>query len=97
MSRPAQFKRDYPGALIAYLNRRGLTDTGSRRHSESHPRQVAMYIARQDGLSLPAIAKTFRRDHTTVLHACRSVAERLASANKAPDVRLAINEMRAAL
>jgi chromosomal replication initiator protein len=46
----------------------------------SWPRQVAMYLARElTGESLPAIGKHFGgRDHTTVLHACRRTAARLA-------------------
>lgn len=45
----------------------------------ARPRQVAMYIARQrcPHASLPVIGRVFRRDHTTVLHACAVVTERL--------------------
>jgi chromosomal replication initiator protein len=45
------------------------------------PRQAAMYVARElTGHSLPVIAQRFGgRDHTTVLHACRRVADRLAT------------------
>ena len=44
------------------------------------PRQVAMYLAREHTQeTLPAIGARFGgRDHTTVLHACRRTAERLA-------------------
>jgi chromosomal replication initiator protein len=44
------------------------------------PRQVAMFLARElTGESLPAIGRQFGgRDHTTVLHACRRTAERIA-------------------
>lgn len=43
------------------------------------PRQVAMYLARQlTESSLPAIGKAFGgRDHSTVLHACKIVAQKL--------------------
>jgi chromosomal replication initiator protein len=43
------------------------------------PRQLAMYLAREHtGESLPTIARRFgRRNHTTVLHACRRAAVRL--------------------
>jgi len=41
-------------------------------------RQLAMYLARElTPLSLAQIAREFNRDHTTVLHAIRSVTQRL--------------------
>jgi chromosomal replication initiator protein len=41
-------------------------------------RQLAMYLARElTSLSLAQIAREFDRDHTTVLHAVRSVSKRL--------------------
>src|SRR5205807_104494 len=45
------------------------------------PRQLAMYLARElTGESLPAIGRHFGgRDHTTVLHACRRAAAKLAA------------------
>jgi chromosomal replication initiator protein len=53
-------------------------------------RQVAMYLARElTGQSLPSIGRQFGgRDHTTVLHACRRAAARIAGdepARKAVD------------
>jgi chromosomal replication initiator protein len=52
----------------------------SRRAHVAWPRQVAMYLAREHTAeTLPAIAARFGgRNHTTVLHACRRAAERLA-------------------
>jgi chromosomal replication initiator protein len=42
------------------------------------PRQVAMYLARKVlGSSFAALAATFERDHTTLIHACRTIAARL--------------------
>ncbi len=47
-----------------------------RQRSVLVPRQVAMYLAREAAkLSLPAVGAAFGRDHTTVMHACRKVAE----------------------
>jgi len=44
------------------------------------PRQVAMYLARElTDQTLPAIGRAFGgRNHTTVMHACRRTAERIA-------------------
>jgi chromosomal replication initiator protein len=51
----------------------------TRRRSIARPRQVAMAIAKKlTTKSLPEIGSSFGgRDHTTVLHACRRVAELL--------------------
>lgn len=48
---------------------------GQRGSSElSRRRQTAMYVARNvAGASYPDLGYCFRRDHTTVLHACRVV------------------------
>ncbi len=45
------------------------------------PRQVAMYLARElTDQTLPAIGRAFgNRNHTTVMHACRRTAERIAT------------------
>jgi chromosomal replication initiator protein len=53
----------------------------SRRANLAWARQVAMYLAREHtSETLPAIAARFGgRNHTTVLHACRRTAERIAS------------------
>ncbi len=49
----------------------------SRSRSIARPRQIAMSIAKElTSKSLPEIGQAFGgRDHTTVLHACRKVAE----------------------
>jgi chromosomal replication initiator protein len=51
----------------------------SRAGNISWPRQVAIHLARDlTGASLPAIGRAFGgRNHTTVLHACKRVSERL--------------------
>ncbi len=53
----------------------------ARRTSElAWPRQLAMYLSRElTDATLPAIGRAFGRNHTTVLHACRRTAERMAS------------------
>lgn len=49
----------------------------SRRRELARPRMLAMYLVRaMEGLSLPQIGHVFRRDHTTVLHACRETWRR---------------------
>jgi chromosomal replication initiator protein len=67
----------------------------SRLRGVLRPRQIAMYLSRElTGLSLPRIGAAFDRDHTTVLHACRKVEEKIGE-----DASLArqVNELRATL
>ena len=56
-----------------------LADLSSKSRSRSiaRPRQMAMALAKDlTSKSLPEIGKAFGgRDHTTVLHACRKIAE----------------------
>ena len=49
----------------------------SRSRSVTRPRQLAMALAKElTNRSLPEIGKAFGdRDHTTVLHACRTIAD----------------------
>lgn len=56
-----------------------------RNRNIARPRQIAMYLARElTQTSLPDIGASFGgRDHTTVLHACRKVAE---LRDKHPDI-----------
>ena len=58
-----------------------------RRPALAAARQVAMYLAREHtGETLPAIGRRFGgRNHTTVMHACRRTAERLAQDPEAFD------------
>ena len=51
----------------------------NRASAVSWPRQVAIHLARDlTGASLPVIGQAFGgRNHTTVLHACNRVSERL--------------------
>jgi chromosomal replication initiator protein len=57
----------------------------SRAAPVAWPRQVAMYLARElTDQTLPAIGRAFGgRNHTTVLHACRRTAERIAADREA--------------
>lgn len=56
-----------------------VADMHSKKRTRviARPRQVAMFLAKDlTPLSLPAIGEAFGgRDHTTVLHACRTIAE----------------------
>jgi chromosomal replication initiator protein len=57
-----------------------LADMTSRQRPQSiaWPRQVAMYLCRtMTQHSLPSIGNSFGRNHATVLHACRLVAEKM--------------------
>ena len=62
------------------LTPRGARSPPSRAARVAWPRQVAMYLARElTGETLPAIGRAFGgRNHTTVMHACRRTAERMA-------------------
>ena len=69
----------------------------SRAAPLAWPRQVAMYLSRElTDQTLPAIGRAFGgRNHTTVIHACRRTAERMASDPEAYDtVRRLTEELR---
>jgi chromosomal replication initiation ATPase DnaA len=51
--------------------------SGTRNWRVSRPRQLAMYLARETGVSFPKLGDRFGRDHTTILHACREVRRRV--------------------
>ncbi len=57
----------------------------SRAASVTWPRQMAMYLARElTDQTLPAIGRAFgNRNHTTVMHACKRTAERMATDREA--------------
>ena len=46
----------------------------NRSKDVAYPRQMSMYMIRQE-YSFPDIAKIFKRDHTTVMHACNKIEE----------------------
>ena len=60
----------------------GVTSAGligySRARKYTVPRQVAMYLVRKHcGYSYPQVGSIFRRDHTTVMYACRQIEKEL--------------------
>jgi chromosomal replication initiator protein len=60
--------------------------SSSRTVKVAWPRQVAIHLARElTGSSLQTIGAAFRRNHATVLHACRRVSERIATDDGARD------------
>jgi len=65
--------------VVAEYYKIKVADLHSKRRSRSvaRPRQVAMALSKElTNHSLPEIGSAFGgRDHTTVLHACRKVAE----------------------
>ena len=65
----------------------------SRRREFSVPRQIAMYLTRDlTNMSLPQIGQSFGgRDHSTVLHACNTVA---ANIKKTPSLSNVISDIR---
>lgn len=73
------------------ISRQAL-DSASRVRSVAWPRQIAMTIAREITTgSLPAIANSFGRDHTTVLHAVKWVRLR---SSRDPNFARAVDTLR---
>lgn len=66
--------------------------SADRRRPVSDARAVAMTAAREVGLSLPAIAEHFDKDHGSVIHAVRRTAERPRLADAAARVTAHLNE-----
>jgi chromosomal replication initiator protein len=67
----------------------------SRGAAVAWPRQIAMYLARElTSQSLPAIGHAFGgRNHTTVLHACKRTAQRIADDPEAFEVVRRLTEI----
>ncbi|MEN8774897.1 MAG: chromosomal replication initiator protein DnaA [Akkermansiaceae bacterium] len=84
-------------AVADYYNL-NLSDMSSRRRPASiaFPRQIAMYLARKlTKLSLVDIGDAFgKRDHGTVIHACKKVKSEIESD---PEVRGAVEKLNASL
>lgn len=74
-----------------------VTDlTGKSQHAVyTHPRQIAMWLCRRLlDYSYPHIANHFNRDHTTVMHAVKIIAEKAA---KNHDVKVELQNIVAIL
>jgi chromosomal replication initiator protein len=57
----------------------------------SWPRQLAMYLSRElTDASLPQIGRAFARNHATVVHSCKRVAERI---GEDPEALQAVNSL----
>jgi chromosomal replication initiator protein len=68
--------------LVCSVSRHELLSS-KRSTRISHARQLAIYVTRQQtSLSLVQIARDFNRDHSTVLHAIRTVSTRLEPGSK---------------
>lgn len=70
-----------------------MTDMSSKRRprSLSAPRQVAMFLCRKlTRSSLPEIANSFGKTHATVVHACKTIQDRL---QVEPELRDSIREI----
>src|SRR5262249_7232705 len=68
MDRIAQVTADHFNVSVDLMRGKRRTNTIAL------PRQVAMYLARQrTSLSLSDVGAWFKRDHTTVLHACTKI------------------------
>lgn len=65
------------GTVSKYFNIQQKELRSPRRNrSLARPRQIAMSLARElTQHSLPEIGAAFEKDHTTVLHACRTIAK----------------------
>lgn len=66
--------------------------SAERSRAVSDARAVAMTAAREVGLSLPAIAEHFNKDHGSVIHAVRRTAERPRLADAAARVSEHVND-----
>ena len=61
-----------------YDIRMGDMSSNRRPQAIAFPRQVAMYLSREmTAQSLPTIGQSFNKNHATVMHSCKIVAEKL--------------------
>ena len=72
------------------LTMKDLT-SATRRREVTVPRSIAMYLTREMiGMSLPQVGTLFGRDHTTVLHSCKSVE---ANMKENPDMKAVVDDI----
>ena len=79
--RPILVNVDTIKRVVAKHYRIQMEDFSSQRrtHSISWPRQIAMYLANDmTQMSLPETGRSFGKDHSTVVHACNRVKEKIA-------------------
>jgi len=70
-----------------------MTDMSSKRRqrSISAPRQIAMFLCRKlTRSSLPEIANSFGKTHATVVHACKTIQDRIQVED---DLRTSVREI----
>jgi chromosomal replication initiator protein len=87
------FVRDIKAAVCAHYKIPAIEMESARRGYEvAHPRQVAMCLSKQmTRQSLPSIGRLFGgRDHTTVMHAIKSVEQRYM---RDPELRNAVDSL----
>jgi chromosomal replication initiator protein len=87
------FIRDIKAAVCAHYRLPAIEMESHRRAREvARPRQIAMCLSKQmTPQSLPAIGKLFGgRDHTTVMHAVKSVEQRYVND---PELRNAVDSL----
>ncbi len=74
---------DVIAAVADYYNVPAEDITGPKRNKEIVlPRQMAMFLCREMvDLSLEMIGRAFKRDHTTVMHACQKIGQEIQSSS----------------
>jgi len=72
-------------------------ESKSRRHEVVLPRQVAMYLTRRlTERSYPELGRSFRRDHTTVMHGYEKIRDRcLSEPEFAADIEALVRSLQA--
>ena len=83
-------------ARLAHLGGRNALLSLRRDQHTAFARQLAMFLCREvTHASFPMIGRFFGRDHSTVLHACKIVAARMAAQPEFSEkVRTLVQEMR---